>query len=117
MATSDDDPEFALELLTVYHKEANELWAKLQAAWYSEDWQTVLSLAHGLCGSSATVGAEALHRFLRQVEEAVKAENWVQLHALAPERESLFAETDAEVVRRLAQTPAIAATTSLPEEG
>ena len=117
IATSGDDPEFALELLAAFCKEANAVWAKLQAAWHAEDWKALAYLAHALYGSSATIGAEALRTLLRQVEYAAKSADTVQLSALAPNITRIYEQTDVEIARRLSEDSEADTTISLRKAG
>jgi len=67
-ATTADDPEFGLELLTVFIADSEEQLAHIQQAIHSGDISQIKKSAHHLRGSSANIGCFGMQEIAKDIE-------------------------------------------------
>ena len=63
------DASFELELIAIFLEDTEAILKQLRQAIASQNSQTIIDLAHAIRGSSANVGACALARSARQLEQ------------------------------------------------
>lgn len=76
-----DDPEFALELLTVFLEDSYERLEIMEQAITRQDLVTVRKTAHHLRGSAANVGIPAIQAIATQME--YQDHSWAELGGMA----------------------------------
>ena len=79
-----DDPATLREFLQHYRLSAEDLVARLQAAFVQSDWLELALAAHSLKSSSRSVGALALGQLCEQLERAGMQEQVTELSSLMP---------------------------------
>ena len=96
-----EDPDFAIELLTIFLKDAQNSLASLEDAIAHQSTQAIEEAAHALRGASANVGANAIAQIAQQIELSARSGSVAQarerLQKLRDRIQTLRAKTIASV--------------------
>jgi HPt (histidine-containing phosphotransfer) domain-containing protein len=78
----DEEPDFIVELIDLYRADAPRRLAAMQDALVKENWLTVKQEAHGLRGSSASLGIFVVAEICDEIEGIESAEPFASLAPL-----------------------------------
>ena len=96
-----EDPNFAIELLAIFLKDAQNSLTLLERAIAAQSTQAIEEAAHALRGASVNVGANAIAQIAQQLEQSARSGRVAQarerLQQLRDRIQTLRSETIASV--------------------